>query len=226
MQKNMQTSPDCVAPGLFTDASSTDPFIGPNIENRGRDNAWEVIMRSTSVSLGLIVSIVTFGCASEADLGTLDKKLSDLKLEVQNLKATVDRIDRERSFDQLSRDFGKVAYLTPGSEGYSVIETDLGRITVQLIDVQPYANGSRVGLRFGNITDATIMGLSGTVEWGSVDKNGSPQNDQEQSREMKFGELRAGGWTSSQLVLEGVPPAQLGFVRIRDITHTGIRLQR
>jgi len=34
-----------------------------------------------------------------------------------------------------------VAYLTPESNGYSVIQADLGRLTVSLIDVEPYAGG-------------------------------------------------------------------------------------
>jgi hypothetical protein len=96
-----------------------------------------------------------------------------------------------------------------------------------LVNVQPYANGTRVTLRFGNLLSATINGAKAKLEWGSVDAKGSPKNESAQSREVSFTEsLRAGAWTNVQVVLEGVPATELGFVRVRDLTHVGINLLR
>jgi uncharacterized protein DUF3251 len=127
----------------------------------------------------------------------------------------------------LTKNWDAIAYLTPGGEGYTVIQTDLGRVTVKLVNVQPYANGSRVTIQFVNLMSATINGAKAQLEWGSVDNKGSPKNESAKSREVKFGEdLRAGAWTNVQVVLEGVPPTDLGFVRVRDFTHAGITLLR
>ncbi|MBU3055800.1 MAG: DUF3251 domain-containing protein [Pseudomonas indica] len=42
---------------------------------------------------------------------------------------------------------------------------------------------------------------------------------------MSFAEtFRSGAWTNVSVVLEGTPPAELGFVRIRNVSHTGIAL--
>lgn len=119
----------------------------------------------------------------------------------------------------------RVAYLTPGESGYSVVQSDLGVITVSLKDIQPYANGSKITLRLGNTTSATINGAQATLDWGSADSAGLPAGA-EKSREVTFAEsLPAGAWTDCKIVLEGVPPVQLGYVRVREMKHSGIRLR-
>jgi hypothetical protein len=157
----------------------------------------------------------------------LQKKTDDMQAQVKSLKESVDRMESDRSWDKLERDAGSIAYLTPGSQGYSTIGMDLGRLTVQLANVQAYANGIRVTLRFGNSTSATINGVKATLEWGRVDAKGSPINDEARSREVTFDQsLRAGAWTEVHVVLDGVPPQEFGFVRVRDMSHTGIVLYK
>jgi outer membrane murein-binding lipoprotein Lpp len=165
------------------------------------------------------------GCADRTQVATLEKKAADLESQVEALKASVQQLQQQKSFDQLLRDLDSVAYLTPGSNGYSIVQTDLGRMTVALENVQPYANGTRITLRFGNLTSATVNGAKARVEWGSADAKGVPKNETARSRDVSFSEsLRAGTWTNVLVVLEGVPPTELGFVRIKDVTHTGISL--
>ena len=93
--------------------------------------------------------------------------------------------------------------------------------------MQPYANGSKVALQFGNLTSATINGAKAKIEWGSVDEKGSPKNEGARSREVTFEKsLSAAAWTTVPIVLEGVPPSELGFVRVREVSHRGISLSR
>lgn len=175
----------------------------------------------------VVLASLSSSCADPKQVSALDKRASELEADVQTLKASVKQLEQQKSFDELFKDLNAVAYLTPGTEGYSVIETDLGRVTVMLVNVQPYANGSRVTLRFGNLLNATINGAKAKLEWGSVDSKGSPQNESARSRDVSFTEsLRAGGWTNVPVVLEGVPATELGFVRVRDLSHTGISLAR
>ena len=56
-------------------------------------------------------------------------------------KGIEDLLKREREWDNLTKDWDKVAYLTSGAEGYSSVGFDLGVLTVHLSDVKPYANG-------------------------------------------------------------------------------------
>jgi hypothetical protein len=186
----------------------------------------EITVKRVPTLVAVALSLST-SCADPKEVATLKKQASELETSVEALKASVKQLEEKRSFDDLLKNFDSVAYLTPGTAGYSVIETDIGRVTVMLADVQPYANGSRITLQFGNLLSATIDGAKAKLEWGSVDDKGNPRNDSAHSRQIDFSNsLRAGAWTNVPVVLEGVPPTDLGFVRVRDMTHTGIKLAR
>jgi Protein of unknown function (DUF3251) len=157
----------------------------------------------------------------------LEAKNATLSADTQALRDSLNQLEGKQSMDEFVHSYDSIAYLTPGSRGYAVVQMDLGRITVSLENVQPYANGSRVTLRFGNLTSARIDGVKATLEWGTVNKQGAPDNDTERSREISLEEsLRAGAWTNVPVVLEGVPSVELGFVRVKDVSHHGIVLLR
>lgn len=171
---------------------------------------------------GLVIAslLLLFGCDSSTKVASLEKKVEALEIQLGELQQKVE-------LQQMVSGWDKVAFLTPGSEGYSVVKSDLGNLTVSIANIQPYAIGSKITLLFGNLTAATIDGLKTQLEWGSVDKNGMPNNEEAKSRDVSFNEpLISGSWTKSDVVLEGIPPAELGFVRLRDIGHRGVRLRR
>ena len=189
------------------------------------------------IILVLCVALLVTGCDSLKQLaGTQDaiasqrQQLMALRQEVDALKNELGQVQKDQAslqLDKMLRDFSKVAYLQPGDAGYSVVPFDLGDLTVQLSDVQPYANGSKVNLKFGNPLSSSINGLKATVQWGHVDAKGSPDNETEKSKDFTFTEtLRSGAWTTVPVVLDGVPPNELGFVRISAVSHTGISLIR
>jgi Protein of unknown function (DUF3251) len=83
-----------------------------------------------------------------------------------------------------------------------------------------------VTLRFGNVLSSAINGLTATIDWGKVNEKGFADDSSAKSKEMTFNQtLQEGAWTSIPIVLEGIPPAELGFVRVSKIHHTGIRLR-
>lgn len=165
------------------------------------------------------------GCVDRGQMTALEKRVADLETRAEELKASVSQLESNMTLNDIRRNMDDEAYLTPGAEGYSTIQTDLGRMTLSLDNVQPYANGTRVTLRFGNLTSATVNGAKANVEWGSVNERGLPIYGSTKSRQVSFSEsLRAGAWTSVQVVLEGVPPTELGFVQVKGVTHTGISL--
>jgi hypothetical protein len=173
----------------------------------------------------LSACLLLAGCTSESP--QVQAELASLRREVNELKQQVDSTSRAISLDDLLRDSEGIAYLTPGSDGYSVIMSDLGQLTVRLADVRPYANGSRVTLEFGNPTAASINGMKGTVEWGRVDERGNPENKTAKSRDVTFEKsLLSGAWTRVIVVLDGVPATDLGFVRVRNLDHRGIGLRK
>jgi hypothetical protein len=157
----------------------------------------------------------------------LKRRLDDTENKLAALQSTVAQFKGNKEWDDLVKDLDKMAYLTPGAEGYSTVRFDLGVLTIQLDDVKPYANGSKVTLRFGNVLSSAIDGLIATIEWGRVNEKGIADNSSAKSKEMTFNQtLQGGAWTETPVVLEGIPPAELGFVRVSKIRHTGIRLQQ
>jgi hypothetical protein len=150
-------------------------------------------------------------CADQAAVDAIAKRVHDLELG--------------RVVDQTRGELDRHVYLTPGAQGYQLIETDIGRLTVMLSDVQPYANGSRVTIQLGNPLSATVNGGAADFEWGQWDSRQLPIK--RDSRRVTFTtSLRAGTWTNVRVVLEGVPPGELGYVRISNMVHGGISLSR
>lgn len=159
----------------------------------------------------------------EIEIQTLQNVVYEMKREVASLKSKQDELELKNMFD----DFKYVAFLTPGDSGYSTIMFDIGVLTVKLEDVKAYANGSKIKIRFGNTLNTSINGLKAKFEWGEFDSNGTIVNDPNNTKDVTFTEkLRPGSWTSVSLVLDKVPPTKLGFVRIKNVTHSGISLSK
>jgi hypothetical protein len=149
--------------------------------------------------------------------------------EINKLRTRLDslesRVRMTELVQDLQRDEGRAAYLTPGSDGYTAVRMDIGVVTVSVADIEPYANGSRVRLKFGNTTAATIDGAKMTIEYGPIDAKGYPINESTKTRDASFTEsLPPGSWKTVPVILEGVPPTALGFIRVQNLTNTGIHL--
>lgn len=175
----------------------------------------------------LALGILTLSGCESSDLRVpeLQSEIMALKNQVDDLKSQLAEQERNHNREKLLASFDKIAYLTTGSEGYSVVSYDLGALTVQLADVKPYANGSKATLKFGNPLAATVTGLKLTIDWGKVDSNNLPDNSSNRSKELTLSqEIRSGAWSSVPIVLDGIPSNELGFVRVREVTHTGVRL--
>lgn len=180
------------------------------------------INSSTSVAFALLLA----GCGQGPTVES-EAKLTEAIEKIEALRGQVEVLEIKVKTQEMFRLLENVAYLTPGDEGYSVVRSDMGSMTIALVDIKPYANGSKVTLKLGNPTSATINGLNAKLEWGAVDDKGMPANESAKSRSVKFNEtLNAGAWTNAAVVLDGVLPTDLGFVRVSELGHSGIRLGR
>ena len=178
-----------------------------------------MLLGRTKLSVMLLALLLCVSCTQDGRVETLEAKVTALEKQIEQLQYRV-RLQSE------IKDWDRTAYLTPGSNGYATVRMDLGYLTVNLANIAAYANGSKVSLTFGNLTSATINGLKATIEWDPVDDKGMPKNEEAKSREIKLTEsLYSGAWNRADVVLEGIPPTALGFVRVRDVSHQGIRLR-
>lgn len=165
-----------------------------------------------------ILAIVLAGCGQSQT-----PQVDSLTSIVDSLNSRVARLE----FQKWLADFEGIAFLKPADGGYSTLKSDFGTLTVSLEDVAGYANGSKVVVQFGNTTSATIDGASATVEWGRVDSTDSPIYDKGNSKVVTFEKsLRAGSWTKMTVILDRIPPLELGFIRVKDFTNKGITLNR
>lgn len=179
------------------------------------------------VALFMVASILGMaGCGDDSRVAALEKKVAELteaNKKIDSLEMQV----RDIAVKQWLQSWKEIAYLTPGSDGYSTVSFGLGALTMAIDDIQPFANGSKIILKIGNPLAAKINGLKAKVEWGEVDEKGNPKNDAAKSKEVVFSdELRSGAWTRINVVLEGVKAENLGFIRVKDVGHQGIGLAK
>lgn len=165
--------------------------------------------------------------AQQDQLNKLTAKLTLAEQEISQLREQVSELRKKMYIAQFDASSKKITQLTPGQSGYSRLEFDLGVLTVSLDDIKPYATGSKVTLSFGNTLSSTISGLNGTIEWGALGSDGTPTTETIKSKQVKFSEnISAGAWTKVNVVLEGVPPTEFGYLLLRDFAHSGILLKK
>lgn len=77
-----------------------------------------------------------------------------------------------------------IAFINTGSTSFETIKTMIGTITVNIADVQPFANGSKVKLVFGNPHSANLSSVKFTIDYGSLTKEGALKDGTEKSKEI------------------------------------------
>jgi len=166
----------------------------------------------------VFLTIVFFisGCDTKTNKSeiAMQEKINKMEERISDLES-----------DKFWADIGKVAYLTPASSGYSTINFDLGTLTVKMKDVQPFANAARVTLEFGNTLGSTIMGLKAKVEWGTVDAKGLPDKELGSKEITMDKDIQSASWNKIIVTLENTDPKNLGYIRVKNVTHTGIKLR-
>jgi hypothetical protein len=155
----------------------------------------EDVMRRSALCLMLLPALAACHAKEDARLAAIENRLDRIEKTIGQHDAVI---------------------LKPGQTGYSLLATDLGRVAVAIADVQPYAGGSRVTLDFGNPTSARLTGMKARIEWGATDAHGLPKvGGNVRSVSFTAAEpLPPGSWRQYKIDLPGVPPAQLGWLRV------------
>ncbi|HPN79752.1 MAG TPA: DUF3251 domain-containing protein [Dokdonella sp.] len=114
--------------------------------------------------------------------GQLSVRISKLEDELRHMTPTLAELKAEVSaqgdkFDdltaRLSVRLSKYASLSPRSDsGYAVIDAGLTKLTVNYVSVEPNAGGSRLTLRIGNPSSATLSGGRVYIRYGPKNEEG------------------------------------------------------
>jgi len=164
----------------------------------------------------IILLTLISGCNENKEL------LSRIKLLEENYAALKSTVEYNEVIRTLEKD--NIAYLKPGDGGYSLISFDLGKLTISIDNVTQYAGGVKVTFKIGNTLSPSISGLSADIEYGQADEKGSPKGSV-MKKSVKFqDELKGGSWNRTAVVLEGVDLNSLGYIRVKNVAHTGVKL--
>ena len=175
----------------------------------------------------LIFVVISVGCSNLSQNDALLRKIDEVQNQLIEIDTEVTKLKLDQMMEDTVKEANEIAFLRPGTDGYSIVHFDLGVLTVSFEDVSAFANGSKVTIIFGNPLSATIRGLNAEIEYGKINEDGSPDNENMKRKSVSFVEsMSSGSWTNVSTVLEGIPPTELGFIRIKNISHKGIRLNR
>ena len=185
-------------------------------------------MRKIVLGIALVALIGCEDSKVESSNSELANKVSELESRLSINEAELFEIKNQVSdvsVNELIRKYEKIVFLKVGTKEFLPITTEVGVITVNLSNIEPYANGSKVSLVFGNPLSATINSVKFTVDYGSLDKDGLVISASEKSKEISLIEpLNAASWNKTELLLEALPINELGYIRIHSLTVSNISL--
>lgn len=161
----------------------------------------------------------------ERRVETAEKGLAEVAGQLAKSKEDIDGLKFVLASQELLKDSEKIAVLTPGDSGYDLLMADIGILSAKIIDIKPYADGSKVTVRIGNLSSARIDGLKADIDWGPMNGDDEPDNKKAKTKSIQFDKpIQSGSWSAQIMTLPGVAPENLGFIRFRNVTHAGIGL--
>lgn len=182
-----------------------------------------LLPRRGSGEVALRVLFLTMAAAAAA---CEKPRVESLEREVAQLKQTLDQQQKEFEAERDAvgdlLDAGETVTLKPADQSYDALWHDLGVFTIELEEVTPTERGSRVKLRVGNLLSAAVSNVEAKVEWGQdPDESPAPYSERRSLGRV----LPQGSWSDVTLDLDGVPPPQLGYIRISEVTIGSVSLR-
>lgn len=182
-----------------------------------------LVPRRGSSGTAVRVLLLTVAAASAA---CEKPRVESLEREVARLKQALDQQQKEFEAERDAvgnlLDAGETVTLKPADQSYNALWHDLGVFTIELVEVTPTESGSRVKLRLGNLLSAAVNNVEATIEWGQdPDESPAPYSERRSLGRV----LAQGSWSEVSLDLDGVPPPQLGYVRVSEVTIGSVSLR-
>jgi hypothetical protein len=167
----------------------------------------------------IILPVLIAGCLTGCSEGTAETSaaISGQKEIIEQIEARVAAL--EGSQPDYDTD------LKLGDGGYSIVPSSFGNLTAQMTNVDSQGSGSRVSLRIGNPSGATLSNVKIYASWGKLDEKGSPIRPAISESEFRLSkDIPAGTWTNHTVVIDGIKPADLGYLHISTLSSDSIKL--
>ncbi len=119
-----------------------------------------------TISLALLLA----GCSEDRDarlrISALEQRLAQAEARTQNLTSSLENLQVEL-WSKIEAE--SPAVVDPASKGYAVARNEYGAFPVIVEDAQPYLDGHKVKFRIGNLTSATMTGVTLDLVYGVRD---------------------------------------------------------
>jgi hypothetical protein len=161
----------------------------------------------------LAATVLLAGCNQPAPVPTQD---SLTEAQIKALTERVETLERNAETDPT---------LKRSDTGYTIIDTDIGKLTFELKGITAEGSGSKVRLRIGNPTTATITEMTLYGHWGSLTKDGEKTSDAHSLGQPKItAKILPAGWSEVTFLIEGAKPADIGYLYITSALIGSINL--
>ena len=167
--------------------------------------------------------------ALDATRQQLEAKVEECTSQLSYLESQVEDVDSRLSAIELERENYGVATFDPAAtEGFQRLDSSIASFAVSIRDVKPLADGVSVILDIGNLTSATVNGVSVKVKWGprspTFQKGQPPGTFSKQLNQWKAAlrettveitkDLKPATWNRVTLKLPKTPPAEFGHLEL------------
>lgn len=184
----------------------------------------EIIVKK-HIILFLVVVVFMSGCDKSNSNLQLVQKINNINDKVLSLEKELRYLRENVAYINSNIDRFQDAFIKPGDIGYVPIQTNLGILTLSLQNVVPYANGSKITLKLGNILSVTVSSFKCTIDYGTMDLTGGPLVEESRTKEVTLSkDLKSGYWNYIDIILEEMVPEKLGWIQIRNMQLTQLKL--
>lgn len=164
---------------------------------------------------------ITCGCSKNKEHIETNNHSDEPKVTLEDL----DKRLRNLEIDDLYKNFDTIAYISVSEKKFATIKSSIGTIAFLVDDIKPYANGSNLKLIIGNPLYATLSDVKFKIDYGQLDDKNTPINESQKTKEVSLLKpLKQGRWNKEEIILGGVKPENLGFVRIHDFSFESMSL--
>lgn len=179
-------------------------------------------------SLAVFAALIVCGCSNSAD----SSRISVLEARVNSLETRLTTSDEQIRFlndanDKQATQLVNLKFDTgvnwvdfdpADTDGYMNVRTKIGTLLLSIDRVEPIADGSKVILRVGNPTSATLLGLELQTRYGSRWDQKADYNQWQSglaAKEVSIADtLFPSSWNYVSFALPGVKPDQLGHISL------------
>ncbi|MCT4704420.1 DUF3251 domain-containing protein [Enterobacteriaceae bacterium H16N7] len=179
-------------------------------------------MTKTYLRVFLVGSMMSLtACAQQTEVRQMKQEVGSLSQQMTKLGDQTVKLTQQNALNAKS---ATGVYLLPGSNTPARLNSQLGNLQMSLSNVAAEANGTRATLTIKGESNDPLPAFTGKVEWGQI--QGTTDNYQEVNVQTQQIDAPASVLAPSDvtipLLLPGITPDQLGFVRVHDIQPSDV----